>query len=292
MAKSRKVKKITVGKVIGMIYIVFNIVIMLYPLFFMFMSSFKTNSEIEVTPFAFPHGFSTFAQNVKNVWNGRIGYIRLTPFITMLGNTIFLTALSLVGLLICATLCAYALGRLRFRGKSIIMAIVLLTQAVPFFGYITPMFYAMHHVGLTDSLMGVVPVYIAVSIPSAVVLMVGFFQAFPKEVEEAALIDGCNEFTKFLFIVTPMSVGIIGSMAVINFMGFWNEFAIANLLLKTPRLNTINMGVFALKTQMGGTGKKDYIMTLLTLSALPNLVFFTILQKGIINGISLGAVKG
>ena len=288
----KKLKKYPPWKLFRELYLFFNIIFMLYPLFFMFMSAFKTNREIEVTPFQFPTGLDAIKTNINNVISGQIGGLRLTPFINLIGNTFFLTIGSLIIMLACATLCAYSLGRLSFKGKTYIIIFILIVQTVPFFGYIIPLFFAMYTIRLYDTLFGVIPVYVAVSLPATIILMIGFFKAFPKAVEEAALIDGCSEATKFIYIVIPMSLSIIGSMAIINFMGFWNEFAIASLLLKSTRLFTINMGVFALKTQLGGVGKKDYIMTLLTLSALPNLLFFTLLQKSIIKGVSLGSVKG
>ena len=145
---------------------------------------------------------------------------------------------------------------------------------------------------LLDSLIGVVPVYIAVSLPMAIILFQGFFQSFPKEIEEAAKIDGCGELKMFLKIVVPMSAGIIASLAIINFMGYWNEYAIANLMIgQNPDLVTINIGI--MKAGNGQSG--DYLFyqfTILALSALPNFIFFTIFQKRIMKGVTLGAVKG
>lgn len=274
------------------LYIACQIFVMLFPLFFMFMSAFKTSREIDVTPFALPTSFDAIVANVTNVINGQLGSIKLTPFFTMLANTLILTIVPLIFMLILATLCAYGLGRYRFRGKGIVMGFILLVQTVPFFGYITPMQMLIDGIHLYDSHLGVIPVYVAVALPATIVLMQGFFRTFPVGVEEAALIDGCSEVKKFLLVVAPMSIGIIGSMAIVNFMAYWNEFAIASLLLSDAAKKTINLGIFALKTQLGGVGRKDYIMTLLTLAALPNLLFFTVLQKSIINGISLGSLKG
>ena len=274
------------------LYIAMQIFVMLFPLFFMFMSAFKTNREIDLTPFALPSSFEAIKVNVMNVINGEVGKAQLTPFFKMLSNTVILTAVPLVFMLILSTLCAYGLGRYRFKGKGIVLGFILLVQTVPFFGYIIPMQLLVDSMGLFNKHLGVIPVYVAVALPSTIVLMQGFFKTFPVGVEEAALIDGCSEIKKFTLVVAPMSIGIIGSMAIVNFMGYWNEFAVASLLLPDESKRTINLGVFALKTQLGGVGRKDYIMTLLSMAALPNLIFFTVLQKSIINGISLGSLKG
>jgi raffinose/stachyose/melibiose transport system permease protein len=144
---------------------------------------------------------------------------------------------------------------------------------------------------LTNDLLGIIPIYVAVSLPQCIVLMQGFYSSFPKAIEEAALLDGCTEFKKLLHIVLPMSKGQIAAMAVVNFMGYWNEVAIASLLLNDANLRTINIGVLMTNTQTG-TMNYSYVFALLVLSAVPNFIFFTLFQKKIIGGVSLGGVKG
>ena len=121
--------------------------------------------------------------------------------------------------------------------------------------------------------------------------MQGFYKSFPSAIEEAALIDGCGEFKKFIYIVIPMSKGIIASMAVINFMGYWNEVGISSLMLNDMNLFTISIGVLSTNTQTG-LMNYAYVMALLVLSALPNMIFFTVFQRSITKGVSLGGVKG
>ena len=289
--KMSKTAPAIIGKVVKEIYMLFNIFVMFFPLFFMVLCAFKTNTEIIREPFAWPSDINVLVTNVTNVWNGTISNVELTPFIVMLKNTVVLTFVPMVIMILCATLCAYAIGRLTFSYKGIIMTFVMLVQTVPYFGYMYPLYFEVNFFNLLDTLAGTSLVLVAVSLPSTIILMIGFFKAFPVAVEEAAMIDGANEFQKFMVIVMPMSISIIGSMIIVNFMGYWNEFAIASLILSSPEHRTINVGMFALKSQMGGVGKKDYIMTLLTLSAIPNLVFFSLFQKSIINGVSLGSVK-
>ncbi len=270
---------------------------MLFPLYFMFINAFKTDMEITLTPFKLPSGFQAIADNLADVFRGTItknGKVRvtLTPFLTMLKNSVVLTLVPMLLMLICSTLCAYALGRLKFKGKGIVVGLILLCQTVPYFGYMYPMFFELNFLGFINRIFGVVPVYVAVSLPSCIILMIGFFSTFPQAVEEAAVMDGCNEFKKFIMIVVPMSWGIIGSMAIINFMGYWNEFAICNLMLTSPENRTLNMGVFLTQSDLKGVTAKNYVFALLVMSAIPNLLFFTAFQKTIINGISLGSVKG
>ncbi len=269
-----------------------NILLMLFPLYFMFISAMKSNSEFYRSPLGLPSElWFNLKTNLDMALTGKVGVLQHTPFTTMLINTTILTIVSLVVMVFVATLAGYALGTRRFKGKGLFILFVLIIQTMPFFGYIMPLYMFVDKLGLTNKLLGVVPVYVAVSLPQCIILMQGYFSSFPKEVEEAAILDGCGEVKKVLHIVMPMSKGAIASMAVINFMGFWNEVAIASLMLTDESLRTINIGVLMTNTQTG-TMNYSYVFALLVLSAIPNFVFFTIFQKRIIGGISLGSVKG
>ena len=285
-------------KILRELYLWINIFLMLFPLLFMIFSSLKTSGEFTGDPFGFPADFpGTFIENVKMVFSGKtpipgsIFTLDLTPFITMLGNTVLVTFGSLILMIFCSLLAGYAIAKKRFRGKKLFIIFVLIIQIVPFFGYITPMYLFATQLKLTNSLLGLIPQLVGVSLPSTIVLMQGFYKTFPTAVEEAALIDGCGEFKKFIHIVLPMSRGIIASMAVINFMGYWNEVGISSLMLNDLKLFTISVGILSTNTQTG-TMNYAYVMTLLTFSALPNLIFFTVFQKSITRGISLVSVKG
>ncbi len=259
----------------------------------MFLNATKSHGEILRSAFSLPERFpQSLFENLGQAISGQMEYIQLTPYFTMLWNTVFLSVCSLFIMIVAAVMAGYALGRYKFKLKFVFVIFLLIVQTVPFFGYIMPLYLTMDSMQLTDKLMGVIPVYVAVSLPTTIILLQGFYKTFPIAIEEAAVIDGCNEFQKMLLIVTPMSKGAIFSMCVVNFMGYWNEFAIAGLLLSNPNLRTLNVGIFALSSPVGGVGSLSYVMIMLVLSALPNFIFFTIFQKNITQGVSLGGVKG
>lgn len=269
-----------------------NIIAMLFPLYFMVISSVKSNTEFYNNPLGMPQNFwENLKTNMTMALTGKVGVVEYTGFGVMLRNTVIITMLSLVIMVFVAALAGYAMGTRNFKGKSWFTFFVLTIQTVPFFGYIMPMYMFADRLNLTNNLLGVVPIYVAVSLPSCIILMQGYFSSFPKAVEEAAILDGCSEIKKLIHVVLPMSKGAIASMAVINFMGFWNEVAIASLMLTNENLRTINIGVLMTNTQTG-TMNYAYVFALLVLSAIPNFIFFTIFQKRIIGGISLGSVKG
>ncbi|MBS5480640.1 MAG: carbohydrate ABC transporter permease [Clostridiales bacterium] len=274
------------------LYLWFNIFLMLFPLYFMVISSMKTNAEFYNSAFALPkEPWETLKANMTMAFTGKVGGVQYTGFGTMLFNTVFLSVVSLVVMVAVALLAGYAMGTRQFKGKALFTIFLLTIQTVPFFGYIMPMYLFVDKLELTNKLLGVVPVFVAVSLPSTIILMQGFFSSFPKAIEEAALIDGCGEVRKLFHIVIPMAKGAIASMAIINFMGYWNEVAISTLMLTDANLRTINIGVLMTNTQTG-IMNYSYVFALLVLSAVPNFIFFTIFQKSIIGGISLGGVKG
>ncbi len=273
------------------LYLWFNIFLMLFPLYFMVISSMKTNAEFYNSAFALPkEPWETLKANMTMAFTGKVGGVQYTGFGTMLFNTVFLSVVSLVVMVAVALLAGYAMGTRQFKGKALFTIFLLTIQTVPFFGYIMPMYLFVDKLELTNKLLGVVPVFVAVSLPSTIILMQGFFSSFPKAIEEAALIDGCGEVRKLFHIVIPMAKGAIASMAIINFMGYWNEVAISTLMLTDANLRTINIGVLMTNTQTG-IMNYSYVFALLVLSAVPNFIFFTIFQKSIIGGISLVGVK-
>ena len=274
------------------LYLWFNIFLMLFPLYFMVISSMKTNAEFYNSAFALPkEPWETLKANMTMAFTGKVGGVQYTGFGTMLFNTVFLSVVSLVVMVAVALLAGYAMGTRQFKGKALFTIFLLTIQTVPFFGYIMPMYLFVDKLELTNKLLGVGPLFVAVSLPSTIILMQGFFSSFPKAIEEAALIDGCGEVRKLFHIVIPMAKGAIASMAIINFMGYWNEVAISTLMLTDANLRTINIGVLMTNTQTG-IMNYSYVFALLVLSAVPNFIFFTIFQKSIIGGISLGGVKG
>lgn len=290
-------------KILREAFLLLNAFLMIFPLLFMLISATKTDAEFMTSPFALPQNFpGTLAENFSAVWTGMLNFSDgiggsfpvqvFTPYLTMFWNTLVLTVVSLAIMIFVGLMFGYAIGTKNFRGKNVLIIFLLIVQSVPFFGYIMPLYMVANWFSLVNRLLGVVPVYVAVSLPMTIILYQGFFRSFPKEIEEAAMIDGCNEVQKFFSIVIPLSVSSIVSLGVINFMGFWNEYAIANLLIGQEfDLRTINVGIMMASNSVGAT-YYYYMFMLLTLSAIPNFIFFTVFQKRIMTGVAMGGIKG
>ena len=279
------------------IFLVLTAITMLFPMFYILITSGKNAVSIANSPFALPNSMADFVANYMSALTGNVtlpgGFVinLYTPFLRALFNTVILVVLSLVFMIVCATPIGYALGRRSFRGKNAYMMFVILIQVVPLFGYLTAFYYLMDKMQMTNNIPAMALIYASVSMPTSIIFMKGFYSGFPIEVEEAAEIDGAGEFRRFIGIVLPMSKGIIASIMMVSFMGYWNEYAIASLLITEPLQRTISMNI--MMSGMGDTVYQTYVFPLLFLSALPTLIFFTIFQKSITQGgLSLGSIKG
>lgn len=278
------------------IFLIICAFLMIAPLVYMILCSFKSNVDLMNAPFSLHISWENVAANYNSVMKGTITtvtgieYQMYTPFLTQVRNVVIVTFCALVFLIVCAVPFGYALGRRQFRGKSAFMIFIIFVQTVPLFGYLIAFYYLMDMLGFSNNLFGLGMVYAGVSMPGTIIFMRGFFVGFPGEIEEAAEVDGAGEFKRFVLIVLPMTKGIIMANVLVSFMGYWNEFGLASILLTDVDLKTISLNI--MMTAASSTGM-TYIFPLLVLSAVPVFILFTIFQKQITTGgLSMGSIKG
>ena len=260
--------------------LIVNAVIMLYPLFVMVMSSFKTNAEIFSSPLGLPTHFST--ANLEKVWAE-------TNFVRYLANSVGITVASVALILLCSTLAGYAIARYQFRLSSIVLMFFLSGMTVPLKLAIIPLFIQLDSLGLVDSYLGLVLVYVAMGIPSAVFIMTGFLRTLPRELEESARIDGASEFRIMRSIMLPLARPALVIVAIQNAVPIWNDFFFPLVLITSDNLKTLPQGL----TVFVGEFTTDWgvLFTGLTLAALPITLVYIVLSKQFISGITQGAVK-
>ena len=270
---------------------------MLIPLVYMVVSSGKSAGAITAEPFSLRMSWEEMVKNYTGVWRGELtrpsGLVlqMFTPYLTMLRNAVILVAVALVFLVLGAVPIGYALARRSFRLKSAYMIFLVFILAVPLFGYLIAFYFMMSAIRFTNNLFGIGIVYAAVSMPSGIIFLRGFYANFPQEVEESAEIDGAGELRRFFSIVVPMSRGIIVSIVLVNFMGYWNEFGIASILIDEQQFKTISLNI--MMTSEASAYDPGFTFALLTLSAIPTMLFFTVFQKQISQGgIAMGSLKG
>ncbi|AZO37336.1 ABC transporter permease subunit [Mesorhizobium sp. M2A.F.Ca.ET.037.01.1.1] len=257
-----------------------NAVIMIYPLFVMVASSFKTNAEIFSSPLSLPTHFST--ANLEKVWTE-------TNFVRYLANSVGITAASVALILMFSTLAGYAIARYRFRLSSLVLMFFLSGMTVPLKLAIIPLFIQLDTLGLVDSYFGLVLVYVAMGIPSAVFIMTGFLRTLPRELEESARMDGASELRIMWSIMLPLARPALVIVAIQNAVPIWNDFFFPLVLITSDNLKTLPQGL----TVFVGEFTTDWgvLFTGLTLAALPITVLYIVLSKQFISGITQGAVK-
>ncbi len=186
--------------------------------------------------------------------------------------------------------CDYALSRFTFHGKSLLVALMLITQMFPLVMLVAPMFRLLTPLGLINSLSGLVIVYSAFNAPFATFLMQSFFDAIPRELDEAAMIDGATRFGAFRRIILPLTLPGIAATAGFVFTAAWSELLFALMLNSSARASTFPVGLLSFVSKFS----IDFgqMMAAGVLALLPACLFFFLIQRYLVRGLTAGAVKG
>jgi multiple sugar transport system permease protein len=186
--------------------------------------------------------------------------------------------------------CGYALSRFRFHGKSLLVALMLVTQMFPLVMLIAPMFRLLVPLGLVNTLTGLIVVYTAFNAPFATFLMQSFFDAIPRELEEAAMIDGATRFGAFSRIILPLTLPGIAATAGFVFTAAWSELLFALMLNSSAQASTFPVGLLSFVSKFS----VDFgqMMAAGVLALIPACLFFLLIQRFLVRGLTAGAVKG
>ncbi len=188
------------------------------------------------------------------------------------------------------TMAGYAFSRFHFKGHTLLFLLLMLSRSVPGIALGFPLFLLMRNYGLVDTRTGLAFVYIAINIPFTAWLMDGFFRQIPKELDEAAYIDGCNHWTAFWRIDLPLALPGMSAAAIFAFLAAWNEYQIASLLTKTPASKTFPVGLYDFTTQFTVDWRGMTAMSVLMI--IPAVVFVILTQRRLTEGLTFGALKG
>jgi multiple sugar transport system permease protein len=252
-----------------------------FPVFWMLVSSFKTNTEI----FAFPpriitKGFSLDAYAAVLTDPEEIRFF-INSYVVALSVTLVTVVIAL--------LAAYAFSRFEFRMKKALNVVIIGTQAVPPIALLIPFFGLMVTLGLYNSYAGLILTYVVFTLPYAIVMMTGYFNTLPRELDEAVRVDGAGSMTALWRILVPISVPGIISVAVYTFMISWNEFLFALTLTRTNDMRTVPVGIQLLLGQ--NSQEWNQMMAMSILGSIPVLVLFLVFQRWFIGGLTSGSVK-
>jgi ABC-type glycerol-3-phosphate transport system permease component len=194
-----------------------------------------------------------------------------------------------VGSLVLGTLAGYGFSRVKFRGSEALRFLVLLTRMLPRMTLVVPYYLMMLKIGMLDTYTGLVIAYISFALPFSIWLLIGFFDDVPIEVEEAAMVDGCTPLGTLIRVVIPIAAPGLAVAAIFAFLVSWNEFLFA-LILSGPASKTLPVVIAGLTTDLGplyGEMSAAAVMVM-----LPNVVMTLVMQRYVVRGLTLGAVKG
>lgn len=254
-----------------------------FPFIWMLILSFKTNSEILSTPLSLPKSFNF--DNYKHA-------METLDFVRLYGNTFFVCVISLVIELIITFFSSFVLARMEFKNekiKKLLYGFLIMGLSISPFILLFPVYKINVFFGLRGKLALIFP-YVATSISFNTLLLVGYLKSLPTEIDEAAIIDGCNIWDLMIKVILPMTKPVIATVVIFNVLYIWNEFPFASVMLRDVSDYTLSMGASFFK----GTYTVDYggIVASSVMIIIPELIFYGIFQKNIVEGMTAGAVKG
>ena len=255
--------------------------VMAFPVYWMLSTAFKPTNEVQTfTPYLVP--LHPTLDNFRSA-------LHAPNFLLDLRNSLVITLSSVAAGLVVGFLGALAIARFRFYGRKPMIAVILVVQMVPFTALLIPLYKSLNSVHWTNTLSGVILTYLILVLPYTVWMLRGFIVNIPRELDEAALVDGCSRLQAFYRIILPLTGPGLVAAAVYGFIQTWNEFIIINTLNEPEHWNL--MAFLASNQTLRGTTWGP-LMAGATLTSLPVVVFFLIIQRNIAVGLTAGAVKG
>lgn len=258
--------------------------VFLFPIYLVLINSFKSKFNIIGDPFSFPDG-DTFV-GLENYING----MESSDIIPAFFRTLIITVGSVLAIVVFTSMTAWYITRVKNKINRIIYYLFLFSMIVPFQMVMFTMTSVSYKLGL-NSVLGIIPVYLGFGSGLSVFMFSGFVKSLPKEIEEAAMIDGCSPVKTFFYVVFPILKPTAITVAILNAMWIWNDFLLPYLLLGSSD-KTLSVAIQL--TMQGAYGAVDWggFMAMLVLAIIPIIIFYLFCQKYIIKGVIDGAVKG
>jgi multiple sugar transport system permease protein len=264
------------------IAVVAIVVFCLFPFYWLLNTSLKTGADLSTSALLPP---SPTLDNFESIFND-------SNFTTALKNSAIVALVTTALALVVGSFCAYALARLRIRFKFAILAVVLTITTFPQITIAAPIFKLWRDIGLYNTIPGLVIPYLTFALPLAIYILTSFFREIPKDLEEAALVDGATNFQAFYKVVVPLAAPGLATAGILTFIAAWNEFLLAITLTSSTSARTVPAAIAFF------TGSTQFEQPLGTISAasvvisIPLILMVLLFQKRIVAGLTAGAVKG
>ena len=275
-----KVKRLTLSFFVHSFLILVSLSC-LFPLWWAFASSLKTQSSVFTDLSLFPK--APHWENYLFAWTK-------ADFGLYFLNSLFYTVTVVIGVILIASMAAYAFSRLRFPGRNILFLILISTMMIPIPGSFIALYVLLNKLHLVNTRLGYILPQINGGLALGIFLLKTFFDDLPKEIEDSAAIDGCGRFRTYWHIALPLARPAIAVLAIFNILAVWNEYLLAMLVLASKDLMPLQRGLMVF--QGAHITQYPLLMAGIVITVLPVLAVYLLLQKHIIKGITAGAVKG
>jgi len=273
----------TVGKIIILSFLTIYSVITLFPILWLAYNSVKTNNDFLANPFSLPSLSKLQLKNYYDAWV-TMGIQKFTL------NSLIISCTSVLLSLIISSMAAYAIERMIWNSSQKVLNYFLAGIMVPIQIILIPLFINFKKLNLLDSRIGLLIPTVAFALPTSIYILTGFYKTIPRELEEAALIDGCSVYKIFYKIILPLTMPAFVTIAVFNFLGAWNDLLIPLVLIQTPELMTLPVGLLNFRGMYGAELTKMFAAVFI--SAIPSIIIYFVLQDKLLKGMIAGAVKG
>jgi raffinose/stachyose/melibiose transport system permease protein len=256
-------------------------VFFLFPIFMGILNSFKNDTEMISNILAPPNPIR---------WENYVYVITQVNILSHFKNNIVITVVAVSGIVVCGSMAGYKLSRTPGKLSGIIFFMMWSSMLIPFYSIMFSLVMVTKNLHIKDMLIGLPLVYIGLGVNFAIFLYHGFVKSVPRDIEEAALIDGCNQFQSFYKVVFPLMLPITMTIVILDVLWVWNDFLLPLVIISKFE----NYTLILVASSFFSTYRVDwaYILPILTLTSLPMIVFYLIFQRYIVKGISEGAVKG
>ncbi|ANS77221.1 sugar ABC transporter permease [Paenibacillus yonginensis] len=275
-------RTIPIGTILLQAFLILVAITQIYPLIWLAFFSLKDNSEI----------FSGDVANLPKqfLWSNYAKALSEGHVLTYFFNSVFVTAVSIILVLILSSMTGYAITRMNWKLSGLTLTIILLGMMVPIHAALLPLFMVLKNLGLLNSYWSLIIPYVAFGIPMAVFILGSFFRGVPRELEEAAVIDGCGIYRTFFSIILPLVRPAISTVAIFTFLSCWNELMFAVTFINKESMQTLTVGMMSMVgtyiTQWGIIGAGLMITT------IPTIIIYLLLNKQVQKSMIAGAVKG
>lgn len=282
VALAQRKKSFSIGKLFMWILLGIIAVIQLFPLVWLVDFSLAKNVEIYTDKLLIVPEEVQWINYVRAFTDGK--------FLHHLGNSLLINSLAVVLVLVISVMASYACTRMRWKMSGFVRTILVLGLMIPIHATLLPNYIIYDRLHLTDTIWALLIPYVAFSLPQGFFLTSGFMESIPRELEEAAVIDGCGIFRMIAQIITPMLKSSLVTVAIMTYLNNWNEFMMAMTYLNTDKWKTLPFSII----EFAGPYSSDIGVqfAVMALTALPAVLIYIILNKHITKGVALGAVKG